>query len=102
MEFRNGRTSVKAIDSISLSVQRGRFLSIVGPSGCGKTTLLRILARLLKPTTGSVQLAADRVKAGVAYIPQTSMLLPWRTLLQNAALGSELKRALSKDRMHRI
>lgn len=102
MVFHSGENSVTAIDSINLSVQQGRFLSIVGPSGCGKTTLLRILAKLLEPTTGSVQLAADRVKAGVAYIPQASMLLPWRTLLQNAALGSELKRSLSKDRVHRI
>lgn len=100
--FRNGDTSVNAIDSVSLSVQRGRFLSIVGPSGCGKTTLLRILAKLLEPTTGSVELALDRVKSGVAYIPQAAMLLPWRTLLQNAALGSELKGSLNKARIDRI
>lgn len=100
--FHNAGESVAAIESVSFTVPRGCFLSIVGPSGCGKTTLLRILAGLLEPTAGSVQLAPDRVRAGVAYIPQTSMLLPWRTLLQNAALGIELKGSLSAARVDRI
>ncbi|WP_321471512.1 ATP-binding cassette domain-containing protein [uncultured Paludibaculum sp.] len=100
--FSNGSESLTAIDSVSFTLARGRFLSIVGPSGCGKTTLLRMLAGLMEPTTGSVQLAPERVKAGVAYIPQSSMLLPWRTLLQNVALGLELKGPLSSSRVEKI
>ena len=100
--FRNGKKTVTVLDSISFNVVRGHFLSIIGPSGCGKTTLLRILAGLIKPTTGSVQLAPDRVEAGVAYIPQTSMLLPWRNLVQNASIGIELKGPLSAARVERI
>lgn len=100
--FGTGDDTLKAIESVSFVVPRGRFLSIVGPSGCGKTTLLRILAGLMEPTTGTVKLAPERVNAGVAYIAQSALLLPWRTLLQNAALGLELKGPLSKARVERI
>lgn len=62
---------------INLKVYRGDFLAISGPNGGGKTTLLRILLRLLKPTSGSVTYysdgdAGDRLKIG--YLPQKSMI----------------------------
>ena len=91
MVFNREGEDLPVVDNVSLSVQRGSFLSIVGPSGCGKTTLLRMLAGLLKPTSGTVTLNPEREKQGVAFIPQAAQLLPWRTLLQNAVLGMELK-----------
>lgn len=100
--YRTGNDTLTVLDSLSFSVNRGRFLSIVGPSGCGKSTLLRLLAGLAEPTHGSVWLAPEQVKAGVAYIPQSALLLPWRTLLQNAAMGLELKGTLDSARVERI
>jgi NitT/TauT family transport system ATP-binding protein len=102
MAFTRGGEKLVVLDSVSLEVIRGSFLSIVGPSGCGKTTLLRILAKLLTPTSGEVWIDPDQVKEGVAYVPQSPLLLPWRTLLQNASLGLELKGKLSPGKVERI
>jgi ABC-type nitrate/sulfonate/bicarbonate transport system ATPase subunit len=102
MYFESDHGRVDVLNDINLEVQRGRFLAIVGPSGCGKTTLLRILAGLTLPTTGTVELDPIRSKQGVAFVPQSALLLPWRTLLQNAALGLELKGELNRNRASRI
>jgi ABC-type nitrate/sulfonate/bicarbonate transport system ATPase subunit len=55
MTFNPGRpNAVQALAAIDLSIRRGEFVSLIGPSGCGKSTLLRLIADLLRPTTGSV------------------------------------------------
>jgi NitT/TauT family transport system ATP-binding protein len=87
-----------ALDSVNFEVKRGEFFCIVGPSGCGKSTLLKTLLGFLQPTTGEVYISEERKKAGMVYLPQSPSLLPWRTLLQNAALGLEIKGKLDKDR----
>lgn len=82
------------LDRLSFSLDEGDFAAIVGPSGCGKTVLLRVLAGLQKPTSGSVQLRA----APVAYAFQKSPLFPWLSLLENVRLcvGSD---PLAKERI---
>lgn len=69
-------------------------MSIVGPSGCGKSTLFNILAGLLEPEPGYeiyVNGVLTRSRLGmIAYMPQRDLLLPWRTVLDNAILGLEV------------
>jgi len=85
------RGGVKAIDSVSLAVREGEFLSVVGPSGCGKTTLLTAIARLLEPAVARVE-GTIRVDAGrIGYVFQRDTLLPWRTVLQNVETGLEVR-----------
>ena len=48
---------IEALDLISFDVSRGGFVSIVGPSGCGKTTLLKIIAGLISPTMGNINVS---------------------------------------------
>lgn len=89
----NGR--VDAIASLSFDVPWGTWATLIGPSGCGKTTLLRILAGLIAPESGSVRVAGEagsRAGTATSYLPQRDTLLPWRTALDNAVLASEIDR----------
>jgi NitT/TauT family transport system ATP-binding protein len=93
---------VPALDGISLTVENGEFICILGPSGCGKTTLLRIIAGLDTPTSGSIRLD-DHTLAGpsprMAMIFQEYSLFPWRTVLENVAFGPEVQGKERGDRL---
>src|SRR5512139_3019662 len=82
-----------ALEGISLAASEAEFLAIVGPSGCGKTTLLRLLSRLDKPTTGEVRLRGEVLTAPrreIGLVFQRANLMPWRTVLRNIALPLEV------------
>jgi NitT/TauT family transport system ATP-binding protein len=90
---RSGATVV-ALMGIDLDVEKNEFVSVVGPSGCGKTTLLEIVAGLNQASAGTVLLdgspvTGPRPEIGVVF--QTPVLLPWRTVLQNALLPAEVQ-----------
>ena len=88
------RRREQVLDGVDLSVDSGGFISIIGPSGCGKSTLLNIVAGLDQPETGAVALDGDRSASRlgrVGYMQQKDLLLPWRTVLDNAILGLELQ-----------
>jgi nitrate/nitrite transport system ATP-binding protein len=75
---------------ISLTVERGAFVSIVGEMGSGKSTLLSILAGLTRPDTGSVVVDGEivhEVRADAAFVFQNYSLLPWFTALENVRLA---------------
>jgi NitT/TauT family transport system ATP-binding protein len=81
-----------AIDNISLDIAPGTFFVIVGPSGCGKTTLLRILAGLEKPTSGSVEVRSEHPGKPVnSMVFQGDSIFPWMTVYQNAAYGLKMR-----------
>ena len=81
------------LDDIQLTVGEGEFVSIIGPSGCGKSTLLNIVAGLDSPDSGTVTVEGNQGVSAlgrVGYMQQKDLLLPWRTVLDNAILGLEL------------
>jgi NitT/TauT family transport system ATP-binding protein len=78
-----------AVQDISFEVPEGTFLSIVGPSGCGKSTLLNVISGLTAPATGRVQNTLLDSKQRIGYMLQRDLLLDWRTVAQNVALGLE-------------
>ena len=78
------------INDLTLEVDAGEFLAILGPSGCGKSTLLRIIAGLLAPDGGTLNITPADTKFHTAYVFQDAHLLPWRTVVENAALPLEL------------
>jgi NitT/TauT family transport system ATP-binding protein len=93
-EFRaeKGRT-VRALDCVDLDVRPSTFVAIVGPSGCGKTTLLRILADLERPTSGTVQVGNDSaVQTRRSMVFQGQSIFPWMTVWDNAAYGLKNRR----------
>ena len=82
------------LDGISFNVYDGEFVSIIGPSGCGKSTLLNIIAGLETPDAGMVEVEGDPAAqrlGRIGYMQQKDLLLPWRTVLDNAILGLELQ-----------
>ncbi len=84
---------MEALVGVDLEVPTGAFVSLVGPSGCGKSTVLRILAGLMEPTSGSASIDGRSVvgrPGAAAYMPQKDNLLPWRRALGNATLGAEI------------
>ena len=79
-----------AVEDISLTVEPGRFVSIVGPSGCGKSTLLKMVSGLERPTQGSIRVngtPVTGVRRDVGFVFQTDALLPWKTLRDNVGLA---------------
>jgi NitT/TauT family transport system ATP-binding protein len=91
MTFDGPEGPVVALAPLDLDVADHEFLCVVGPSGCGKTTLLRLLAGILEPTTGSVRfdLAGRPGRPPSAMVFQDHGLFPWMDALDNIAFGLE-------------
>ena len=93
---------VQAVDSVSLTVRREEFVSLLGPSGCGKSTVLGMIGGLVTPDTGRVLLdgvpCAGPSPDKVALVFQDGGLFPWRTALDNVAFGLELRRVPATKR----
>ncbi len=93
--YQDNTLEIKAIDDISFTVEKGKFISIVGPSGCGKSTLLSILASLEQASSGSISFADPNIRIG--YMLQNDSLFPWRTILDNCLLGLELYHEVTEE-----
>lgn len=91
---------VEALQSISLSVERGEFVTFIGSSGCGKTTLLRLIAGLDEPQSGRLLLDNQEIRGTDpkrGYVVQQGGLFPWLTVWDNIAYGLKV-RGLYKKR----
>ncbi len=92
---------VEALRDLSLDFPRGQLTSLLGPSGCGKTTLLKIIAGLLTPTAGEIQVNGEVVTgpgADRAFVFQDFALLPWASVMRNVAFGLELRGVAKSER----
>ncbi|MDC3961788.1 ABC transporter ATP-binding protein [Polyangium jinanense] len=88
------------LDGLDLDVAAGTFVALLGPSGCGKSTLLRLVAGLDQADGGSVRLVSPdgATRPRIAYVFQDAHLLPWRDVLDNAALPLELSGVSREER----
>jgi NitT/TauT family transport system ATP-binding protein len=94
VRFRTRRRDVTALRQVSLDVAEGEFVAIVGPSGCGKSTLLKLVAGLLKPSSGGVRLRGEAVtgpRHDIGYVFQRAALLEWRSARRNILLQGEMR-----------
>lgn len=111
--FGHGHTAMTAINDATLTVSRGRFVSIVGPSGSGKSTLLTIAGGLQRPSSGQVQvngieltdLSNAQVTATrfhqIGFVLQRSNLIPYLTVYQQLALVDRVaRRGERKQKIH--
>jgi NitT/TauT family transport system ATP-binding protein len=102
---RFGKSTVKAIEGISLDCEPGEFVVVVGPSGCGKTTLLNLVAGIYLPDSGSVLLDGKPIRApgpDRAMVFQDHGLFPWLTAAQNVEFGLKMARVPADERQQRV
>src|SRR5215217_2936628 len=93
--YENRGMVVPVLADVSLSLAAGELVAVIGPSGSGKSTLLDVIAGLIEPDRGEVRLDGERLPAAgrlgrTAYMRQRDLLLPWRTVVANAALALEV------------
>ncbi len=82
-----------AVDNLSIDIERGTIMALLGPSGCGKTTTLRMINRLIEPTSGTIEIngvdvmsqSAQELRRGIGYVIQQVGLFPHRTIASNIA-----------------
>lgn len=92
---------VEALKDLWLEFPRGQLTSLLGPSGCGKTTLLKIIAGLLEPTSGEIQIDGKKVTGpgpDRSFVFQDFALLPWASVIRNVAFGLELRGVAKSER----
>jgi branched-chain amino acid transport system ATP-binding protein len=97
-----------ALNNVSLTVEDGKFISVVGPNGAGKTTILRTISGLEEPDSGTITFDGERidklpaykiVKKGVVHCPERRRLFPEMSVLENLKIGAYLRkdRGVAKD-----
>lgn len=102
LQFSYGDGS-EIFSGFSLTVARGEAWTIIGPSGCGKTTLLSLIAGMMVPTAGTIEINGERI---VRPRPRTGMvlqdhgLLPWATVRKNVELGLTIRKYYGPDGVH--
>ena len=102
--YRTDEKETLAVDNLNLDVKKGELISIVGPSGCGKSTILRCIAGLLQPTSGTITIGdklcttpgSDR---GMVF--QDFALFPWRSVRHNIEFGLEVAGVPKEERRER-
>jgi NitT/TauT family transport system ATP-binding protein len=98
-----GTLAMVALNGVHLSIEPGRFVSLIGPSGCGKSTLLRLVAGLEPADHGIVRVhgvtpgEACAAKL-IGFIPQTPALLPWLSVLKNVTLPQKINAGAARRR----
>lgn len=101
-----GKVPLLALNKASMEVGQGEFVSIIGPSGCGKSTILRLIADLMKPTSGSISVNGQtpsgmRRERQIGFVFQEPALMPWRSSFRNVMLPLQVMgKADSKGKAH--
>lgn len=98
--------TVVALEHASFDIRPGSFVSLVGPSGCGKSTLLRLVAGLIEPTSGTLEVHGTKVagpRQDIGMMFQKATLLEWRTAVENVLLPTEMNGTPTKeDKAHAL
>jgi NitT/TauT family transport system ATP-binding protein len=95
--FGTGGQQVIALEGVTLDIERGDFVCMLGASGCGKSTLLNLIAGLDQPTTGTVDVHAERT--GLMF--QEAALFPWLTVRGNVEIALRLAGVARSERKPR-
>lgn len=104
LEYRQKNTSLQVYRDFNFSIKRGESIVLIGPSGCGKSTMLYLLSGLLKPTSGQVLIAGQKVdkpRQTTGFILQEYGLFPWLNVRDNVKLGLKIRGMQSAAQMKR-
>jgi NitT/TauT family transport system ATP-binding protein len=107
LTFETADGKVDALSNVDLQVAEGEFVSFIGPSGCGKTTMLRVIADLQQPSSGSLLVNGmsaqeARLARSYGYVFQAPALFPWRTVEKNLKLPLEIMGYSAAEQQKRI
>jgi putative spermidine/putrescine transport system ATP-binding protein len=97
-----------AVDHVSFALARGEMLALLGPSGCGKTTILRMIAGLVTPSSGSIRVAGEDVsrlpvhRRNMGMVFQSYALLPHLTVAENVGFGLAMRGVSGAERQRRV
>jgi NitT/TauT family transport system ATP-binding protein len=96
---------VKALNEVNLNICKNEFITVLGPSGCGKSTLLKLIAGLIKPSSGEILLDGKVIKGpgpdrGVVF--QEYALFPWKNVEQNIEFGLRMKGMPKHERQKKV
>jgi NitT/TauT family transport system ATP-binding protein len=107
--YATGDRTVLAVDRTDISIRGGEFLVLLGPSGCGKTTMLRMIAGLVKPSAGMIQIGTHALWVGdkrnsavtkdLGVVFQDANLFPWYSVENNIALPLKLRGVDKRQRL---
>ena len=93
------------LKSVSLNIEQGEFVSIIGSSGCGKTTLLKMINRLIKPTSGKIYINNENIydkdpiklRRNIGYVIQQTGLFPHMTIKENIEIIPKIEKIKTDD-----
>jgi NitT/TauT family transport system ATP-binding protein len=93
--FERDGAPFQALDKVDLAIERGSLVTLIGPSGCGKSTLLRLIADIVQPSEGRIEVFGAspgevRRRRELGFCFQDATLLPWRSVLDNVRLPLEI------------
>lgn len=91
----------KLFENLDFSIKEGEFVSLLGPSGCGKSTILKLLTGVIQAETGRITVDGQPVTGlseHFAYMPQNDLLFPWKTILDNVCLYSQIHGSMEETR----
>ena len=93
----DGKGTFVAVDRLSFEITKGEIVAVLGKTGCGKSTMFNLLAGLIEPTSGSVDVTGhdpfkefDYFRGKIGIVFQNDRLMPWRSALDNVVLGLEI------------
>lgn len=94
---------IDALGPLNIAIADGEFVCIVGPSGCGKSTMLRVIAGLLKPTEGTIDIRHNgSASQAISIVFQDYSIYPWKTVEANIRLGLDMAKVARKEADQRV